>query len=162
MSDQATDSSSHGGDPTRGQLNDGEAAPGYSTHTNELFNFMGSQFSDPRRQYAQRDQIGRPDRGDVYEHRDYTERYERPQQPARSGVSQDSHPQQRQPNQGLQTPDDSGRLGEQRPAERQQSEQRRRHEEPLVTERSAGQGQYPPKDPKGEGKNRQIRRRKPR
>ena len=112
MSDQATDGSSHGGDPTRGQLDDGEAASDYSTNTNELFNYIGSQFSDPRRQYAQLDQVGRPVRGDVYEHRHYTERYERPQQPARSGVSRDSHPQQRQENQGLQASDDSRRLEE--------------------------------------------------
>jgi hypothetical protein len=162
MSDQATDGSSDGGDPTHGQLDDGQAAPGYSTNANELFNYIGGQLSGPRRQCAQRDQAGRPDHGDVYEHRDYTERYERPQQPARSGVSRDSHPQQQHLNQSLQTPESSRRLEEQRLAERQLSEQRRQHEERLVVQRSTDRGQYPPKDPKSEHEDCQSRRCKPR
>ncbi|GAB7325175.1 hypothetical protein MBLNU13_g09255t1 [Cladosporium sp. NU13] len=91
MSDHATDGSSHSVDPSRNQSTDDEATPGYSTNANEQFDNIGSQFSDPRHQYAQRGQTDRSNRGDVYEHRGYTERYDRPQRNPRQ--------QQRQPNQ---------------------------------------------------------------
>lgn len=161
MSNHATDGSSRGVDHMRGQLTDGEATPGFSTNAIELLSNVGSQFSDVRHQYAQRGQAGRPDRADVYEHRNYTERYECPQQPARSGVSRSSHPQQRQLNQGLQASENSQRLEEKWRAKQQLREQHRQYKDHLIAQRSADRGQRPSKEPKGEDESRQSRRRKP-
>jgi len=169
MSDEATDGSSHGSDPASDQSDD-EATPGYSNNENESLNNLGSQFSDPRHQYAQRAQADQPDRGDmyrpnrgdVYEHRDHIARYERPQQPARFGVSRINHQQQQRTNQDLQARENHRRHEEQQRAEHQRREQRRQYEERLAAQRSLDRARYPPKDPKDEDESRQSRRRKPR
>ena len=171
MSDQATDGSNDSG-PSSNQSTDDEATPDYSTNTNELSNDFGGQFSDPRHPYAQRGQADRLGRGDVYEHRGYTERYERPQR--------DPRQQQRQPSQDLQAVeyrrrleaqrrleeqrrlDEQRRLEAQRRLEEQRREQRRQYAARLAARRNAGREQYPPKDPKDDDESQPNRRRKPR
>ena len=160
MSDQATDGSNHSGDPSSNQSTDDEAAPGYSTNIDELSDNIGSQFSDARHQYAQRDQADRSNRGYVYERPDYTERYKRPQRNA--------HQRQQQFSQDLQALEHRRRVEAQRRLEAQRRsrnalrQQRRRYAERLAARRDADRVQYPPKDPKGDDENNQNRRRKPR
>lgn len=161
MSDQATDGSSHHGDPSRGQWTDGEATPGYSTDASELLNNIGSQFSDPRYQYTQQDWAGRPNRGDIYEQSGDTERFQRTRQPPLSQGSQIQR-KERQVNPNIQTLEDHQRHEGQQRVERQLHEAYRRHEERLAAQLSANRKQYTPNDPKGEDGVRQIRRRKPR
>ena len=155
MSSQATDGSSHGGDPSRGRSTDGGDAPRYSTDA-DVYDEIGSQFLESQRQYPQRGYAGRPVRDDVYGPRGYISGYERPQQPVRPDVAQIERQRQQQLNRDLQILANLRLREEQQRAEyERREEERRRH-----AERLADQQRFP-RDPKYEDESRQSRRRKP-
>jgi len=161
MSSQATNGSSHRGDPSRGRSTGGGDAPRYSTDA-DVYNEIGSQFSDSQRQYPQQGYAGRPVRADVYGLRGYTPGYGPPQQPVRPDVSQLERQRQQQLDRDRQTIANLRLREEQQRAEyERREEERRRHAERLAAQQRADRERYFPKDPKYEDESRQSRRRKP-